>query len=285
MKKLTFTLALMLIAFTTNTQARFWRCAPYKLPTTTLTGDVNGDGVITIVDVSMLIAYILGDESFDFIADNADINDDGSITVSDVAGIVAIILYNPVKSCPDQNHPHMIDLGLPSGTLWACCNVGATAPEEYGGYFAWGETEEKEGYGWSTYSHCEGPNSAGYINITIGANIAGTQYDVAHVKWGGNWQMPTQEQMEELRQKCNWGWATINGKKVAKFFNSRNNAHIYLPAAGYKPNQNNKLFNYWTSNRHSSQGYRLSLMSHGPYVSGVDCCYGLSVRPVVKRPQ
>ena len=59
-------------------------------------------------------------------------------------------------SCPDDHHPHMIDLGLPSGTLWSCCNVGATKPEEYGGYYAWGETEEKDYYAWSTYIHCDG---------------------------------------------------------------------------------------------------------------------------------
>ena len=55
-------------------------------------------------------------------------------------------------SCPDNHHPHLINLGLPSGTLWACCNVGATTPEGSGGYYAWGETEEKsEGYDWKNY--------------------------------------------------------------------------------------------------------------------------------------
>ena len=54
-------------------------------------------------------------------------------------------------SCPDANHPHAIDLGLPSGTKWACCNVGASAPEQYGGYYAWGETHEKSVYNWDTY--------------------------------------------------------------------------------------------------------------------------------------
>ena len=55
-------------------------------------------------------------------------------------------------TCPDNNHPHAIDLGLPSGTKWACCNVGATNPEEYGGYYAWGETKEKDIYGRNTYA-------------------------------------------------------------------------------------------------------------------------------------
>ena len=60
------------------------------------------------------------------------------------------------QSCPDDNHPHAIDVGVPSGTKWACCNVGATTPEGYGDYFAWGETEKKEKYDWTTYIHCDG---------------------------------------------------------------------------------------------------------------------------------
>lgn len=59
-------------------------------------------------------------------------------------------------SCPDSNHPHLIDLGLPSGTKWACCNVGAKKPEEFVGYYAWGDTEEKSWYDWSTYIYCDG---------------------------------------------------------------------------------------------------------------------------------
>ncbi len=60
------------------------------------------------------------------------------------------------QSCPDNNHPHMIDLGLPSGTKWACCNVGATTPEAYGGYYAWGETEEKDYFDQENYEFFEG---------------------------------------------------------------------------------------------------------------------------------
>lgn len=64
--------------------------------------------------------------------------------------LLLVALTAKAQSCPDDNHPHMIDLGLPSGTKWACCNVGATKPEEYGGYYTWGETEEKSVYDWST---------------------------------------------------------------------------------------------------------------------------------------
>ena len=90
------------------------------------------------------------------------------------------------KSCPDSNHPHAIDLGLPSGTKWACCNVDAKIPEGYGGYYAWGETSEKSLYSWRTYTY-----GTGYENCTdIGKDIAGTNYDVAHVRMGGRGECP-----------------------------------------------------------------------------------------------
>ena len=103
-------------------------------------------------------------------------------------------------SCPDDHHPHLINLDLPSGTLWACCNVGATTPEGAGGYYAWGETEEKsEGYDWKNYIYSNGSQ---YYYTDIGLTICGTEYDVAHVKWGGYWQMPSFEQIQELIAKC-----------------------------------------------------------------------------------
>ena len=93
--------------------------------------------------------------------------------------------------CPDNRHPHLIDLGLPSGTKWACCNLGADKPEAYGGYYAWGEIEEKTFYNEVTYQYSTGEDTDGdgwydknrsYKNL--GSDIASTQYDVAHVKWG-----------------------------------------------------------------------------------------------------
>ena len=102
-------------------------------------------------------------------------------------------------TCPDSNHPHAIDLGLPSGTKWACCNVGATSPEEYGGYYAWGETSEKSKYYWTSYLYYDRENY-GFKNI--GSDIACTQYDIAHVHMGGSWRMPSYNQQKELIDKC-----------------------------------------------------------------------------------
>lgn len=121
-----------------------------------------------------------------------------------------------------------VDLSLPSGTKWADRNVGASKPEDYGGYYAWGETEEKEVYNWSTYIHCDGSEET---CRDIGADIAGTQNDVAHVKWGGSWKMPTSDQMQELLDNCTSEWTTVNGVKGYKFTGPNGNS-IFLPAAG-----------------------------------------------------
>lgn len=133
-------------------------------------------------------------------------------------------------SCPDGNHPHMIDLGLPSGTKWACCNVGATTPEGYGDYFAWGETQPKDYYYWDTYIHCDGSEETCH---DIGSDIAGTKYDAATANWAAPWQMPTYAQCRELWDKCTSVWTTLNGINGRKF-TGPNGGTIFLPTAGYR---------------------------------------------------
>lgn len=133
-------------------------------------------------------------------------------------------------SCPNYHHPHLIDLGLPSGTKWACCNVDADKPEDYGGYYAFGEIKEKDWYDWTTYIHCDGrENTCHYI----GYDIAGTQYDVAHVKWGGFWVMPSSDQIEELIDNCTYTWIIMNGVEGG-LFTGPNGGTIFLPAAGFR---------------------------------------------------
>lgn len=129
-------------------------------------------------------------------------------------------------TCPDSNHPHAIDLGLPSGTKWACCNVGATSPEEYGGYYAWGETSEKNVYNWNTYAYYYNGN---FINI--GSDISGTNYDVAYTCMGKIWHMPSIEQQKELVD-CEHIWTQINHISGILVIGS-NGGQIFLPAAGY----------------------------------------------------
>src|SRR5574344_1491031 len=119
-----------------------------------------------------------------------------------------------------------IDLGL--SVKWASCNVGASSPEGYGGYYAWGETEEKSDYTESTYKYYDSKNNK---YIYIGSSVSGTQWDVAHVKCGASWRMPTADELKELCQKCTWQETTyngVNGWLVA----GPNGDSIFLPAAG-----------------------------------------------------
>ena len=113
---------------------------------------------------------------------------------------------------------YAIDLGL--SVKWATCNVGAESPEDYGSYYASGETEEN-------YNSSTGE----YTNI--GSNISGTSYDVAHVKWGGSWRMPTVSEIQELCNKCSWEWTSVNGVNGQKVTGPNGNS-IFLPAAGYR---------------------------------------------------
>ena len=92
-----------------------------------------------------------------------------------------------------------VDLGL--SVCWAGWNVGASSPEEYGDYYAWGETIDKSDYTEDSYQYYNGSD---YVNI--GSNISGTRYDVARAQWGGSWRMPTNAEFEELINRCTWTW-------------------------------------------------------------------------------
>ncbi len=188
--------------------------------------------------------------------------------------------------CPDDNHPHMIDLGLPSGTKWACCNVGATAPEQYGGYYAWGEVNEKSYYDWSTYIHCDGHY---YDCHNLGSDIAGTQYDVAHVKWGGSWVMPSHDQQVELLNNCTSTWTTENGVYGRRFTGSSGGS-IFLPAAGFRSNGDlddaGSDGYYWSSTQYpdySNIAYYLGFHSGYAGWDNSSRSDGQSVRPVVRN--
>ncbi len=134
-----------------------------------------------------------------------------------------------------------VDLGLPSGTLWATCNVGANSPEEYGDYFAWGETEPKGYYDWSTYKWCNGSSDTmtkycirseyGYNGFTDGKTELDPEDDAAAVNWGGSWRMPTRAQLEELRGYCTREWTTLDGVNGILVTGPNGNT-IFLPAVG-----------------------------------------------------
>lgn len=189
--------------------------------------------------------------------------------------------------CPDGNHPHMIRLGLPSGTLWSCCNVGADKPESYGNYYAWGETWQKDTYDWNSYQY-----GSSFGNVTdIGSDIAGTQYDVARQKLGESWQMPTSEQLSELVKYTSSKWMTQGGVYGRKFTGS-NGGSLFIPAAGlYYGTKNSSVGNggyYWSSTnsteRETGIAWVLMFSTSYQYVTGeADMGFrynGLPVRPV-----
>lgn len=187
-----------------------------------------------------------------------------------------------------------VDLGLPSGTMWASCNVGAKAPEELGDYFAWGETETKQSFKRDEYLHIK-PNQENVMALKrvftdLGKDIAGTKYDVATAKWGENWKMPTLIQVQELEQNCTWEWATINGTNGYKITSKKNGNSIFLPAAGSKASQRTSNINfyglYWTSNMYSANDAYNLILDQTNSVSRRQMSLrsmGYSVRPVQKK--
>lgn len=185
--------------------------------------------------------------------------------------------------CDEQE----VDLGLPSGTIWAGWNVGATSPEEYGGYYAWGETEEKRDYSAESYkfSYIES-NMYKYENI--GTDIAGTQYDVARQKWGGSWRMPTKEELIELHKECEWKSFVYKGVKGYKV-TGPNGESMFIPIAGYKKDNlwEKEVGKYWGSTlREGSAGFLSWNMSFGFLFTsyGESSPYmGFSVRPVKSK--
>ena len=136
-----------------------------------------------------------------------------------------------------------VDLGLPSGTLWATCNVGATTPEGYGYYFAWGETKSKTTYNWDTYKYCNGGHDQltkycnfykfGYQGFTDNLTVLQPVDDAATANWGSGWCMPTKEQWEELYKNTDHSWKAWNGVN-GRLFKGKNGAVLFLPAAGYR---------------------------------------------------
>lgn len=179
--------------------------------------------------------------------------------------------------CPDGNHPHAVSLGLPSGTKWCCQNVGTTSPTEYGGYYAWGETEEKDNYNTSNYK------------VPDDTDIAGTQNDVARVKMGAPWRMPSLEQMKELMNNCSQAWVKRGGKNGIIVVGPNGN-YIFLPAGGnywLSWNDGSGYYGeYWTSsysyqNISTPYSYYLRFAEEETmHTSNFRSCEGKLVRPV-----
>lgn len=188
--------------------------------------------------------------------------------------------------CNQEDHVHAVDLGL--SVKWACCNIGANSPEEYGGYYAWGESEEKDYYDSSTYTWLNiETNEMTKYNEIDGKTTLDLEDDAAHILWGEDWRMPTQSEFQELMDRCTWEWTSLNG--VYGYKVSGNGNSIFLPAAGSR-------YEDITTN----QGSRSCYMSSTLYVDDTvfECCLafnkkdyywineyrrnGHTVRPVTK---
>jgi hypothetical protein len=252
-------------------------------------GDVNNDGEVNIADVNTIIDAILsGSNNL-----NCDVNADKEINIADVNELIDIILGGGAPA-PD-NHEY-VDLGLPSGTLWATCNVGANSPEEYGDYFAWGETARKVVYDWNTYKWCNGSeytitkycanSTYGYNGFTDDKTELEPVDDAAYVNWGALWRMPTKAQQDELREKCTWTWSTRNGVKGCLVIGPNNNS-IFLPAAGGRYNSSpfdvNTWGYYWSRSLYLDNSrivYNLSCNREGADWNCGYRNYGFSVRAV-----
>ena len=202
-----------------------------------------------------------------------------------------------------ENH-EWVDLGLPSGTLWATCNIGADSPEEYGDYFAWGETETKDIYNWSTYKYCNGSQYSltkysfisiyntnyGYNEYTDTLTALQPEDDAATVLWGNKWQMPSEAQIHELFNSdyTSTEWVTVNGVDGRKITSWSNGRSIFLPATGYRDNQNHReagnLGLYWSrtlSKYECVSAYVLSFDSNECYLNRVGFRdSGRCIRPV-----
>ena len=207
---------------------------------------VNGNPVITIDALSSAKTLVRGNAYY------IESNWDGSN------------LYFSNEFCPDGNHPHMIDLGLPSGTKWACCNVGANSPADCGDYFAWGETIPKSNFTNNNYKWFIGGDSHNIskyctnsdFGIVDGRTELEPEDDAAYVNWGAEWRMPSLNQLYELLDNCTSDWTTVNGLGGYLFKSKTNNRVVFFPAAGYyNTNVIEELGtagNYWLRNASSS---------------------------------
>ena len=209
-----------------------------------------------------------------------------------VLGILGCTLENN-----DSSAYEAVDLGL--SVKWAACNLGASRPQESGYHLAWGETEAKGDYKWATYKWANGY----YNKLTKYCSIRGTDYwdgdgdpddktvldpedDVAHVKLGGSWRMPTDSEWKELINNCAWAWTTLNGVN-GRIVTGPNGNSIFLPAAGCQDGAGLYYAGsggyYWSS---SLGGGTPDFAWQAGFYSGdvgggwLSRCRGFSVRPV-----
>ena len=187
-----------------------------------------------------------------------------------------------------------VDLCLSSGTKWATCNVGANSPEDYGDYFAWGETFPKSIYDSNSYKWMRGSYYTKYCidkNDGVVDNKKTLDFtdDAAYVNLGSSWRMPTKKELDELRDECIWTYTTQNGVNGYRVTSRINDKSIFLPAAGYRSDSNlyDDVFsgNYWGSSLNANKSRTASTICFRSTTLGnndFSRATGLSVRAVLR---
>ena len=196
----------------------------------------------------------------------------------------------------EKTHEY-VDLGL--SVKWATCNVGADKPEEYGDYYAWGEVEPKASYTWENYRFRTSGNDESNVRfskysftfVADNKTRLDLEDDVAHVKWGGNWRLPTAQEMNELIDSCTWTWTTVNGVNGCLITSNRpgyTDRSIFLPATGkYGFETDNKSAgtwgHYWSTSINKDTSYAAGVLAIGSDYAAVKKTFrnhGQSIRPV-----
>lgn len=191
-----------------------------------------------------------------------------------------------------------VDLGLPSGLLWSAYNLGASAPEEYGAYFAWGELDPKDDnmYDYEHYKWCQGTDDTMTkycISEEWGNKDDITELelgdDVAAVKLGGGWRMPTKAEQDELRAYTTWKWVVRDGVAGCELTSTENEEKLFFPAAGAKvgfggPGSTFSIWSSTLSGGHSRFAWVLCGENYSFTEGGAYRCHGHTVRPV-KMPE
>ena len=200
-----------------------------------------------------------------------------------LVSIIAVYVYYMNNKYLYAKGIYAVDLGL--SVKWSSCNVGALSPEECGNYYAWGESESKKDYSSISYKFYNAKKKT-YTNI--GKNISATSYDVAHIKLGENWRMPTKSEFDELINECSWKWVKVRGVYGQKV-TGPNGRSIFFPSVGYihKVDCLNKDLrgHYWSATLNTNQDDRAWNLyfgdGHRGWENGKCKIYnGLSVRPV-----
>ena len=265
--------------------------------------DDNGSFIIGQLKAGNYVLYAKSDNHFNtsksFTLSSENVKDLGKITMragtGDLDPAITAVVAKIVDYFPENVY---VDLGL--SVKWATCNVGADKPEEYGDYYAWGETEPKDFYFWDTYKYCDGTynsltkytdSACGKDGFSDNKSVLVPEDDVAHVKWGGNWRIPTKDELEELRTKCTWTSTTLNGVKgysVTSNVDGYTDRSIFLPATGMRIRQwtlnTDTIGRFWGNSIVTGDDYDAVYLdfdlSRGPGRFSIIRCLGQCVRPV-----